>query len=155
MKADKLLRKALQFCKSAWFCLNSSKLYFNFILEISTLFTKFRLYSWNCISTLILTFQLFWKNPSPYNKLIFKIQSSCQSGPRFCRSTWFTKTLQTLWDWFEISEMRVKTLLSFTESRVAQRKRAGPITQRSVDRNHALLSIFHIFAVAFCAGPLV
>ena len=27
-------------------------------------------------------------------------------------------------------------------SRVAQWKRAGPITQRSVDRNHALLNIF-------------
>ena len=44
---------------------------------------------------------------------------------------------------------------SVEDSRVAQWKRAGPITQRSVDRNHALLSIFHIFAVAFCAGPLV
>ena len=28
------------------------------------------------------------------------------------------------------------------DSRVAQWKRAGPITQRSVDRNHALLDIF-------------
>ena len=28
----------------------------------------------------------------------------------------------------------------FNNSRVAQWKRAGPITQRSVDRNHALLS---------------
>ena len=27
-------------------------------------------------------------------------------------------------------------------SRVAQWKRAGPITQRSVDRNHSLLSVF-------------
>ena len=27
------------------------------------------------------------------------------------------------------------------ESRVAQRKRAGPITQRSVDRNYALLNL--------------
>ena len=27
-------------------------------------------------------------------------------------------------------------------SRVAQRKRAGPITQRSVDRNYALLDAF-------------
>ena len=40
-------------------------------------------------------------------------------------------------------------------SRVAQWKRAGPITQRSVDRNHALLSIFHNFAFALRAGPLV
>ena len=29
-------------------------------------------------------------------------------------------------------------------SRVAQWKRAGPITQRSVDRNHALLKLFYI-----------
>ena len=28
-------------------------------------------------------------------------------------------------------------------SRVAQWKRAGPITQRSVDRNHALLILFY------------
>ena len=41
------------------------------------------------------------------------------------------------------------------DSRVAQWKRAGPITQRSVDRNHALLSIFHNFASALRAGPLV
>ena len=36
------------------------------------------------------------------------------------------------------------------QSRVAQRKRAGPITQRSMDRNHPLLSVlskkqFHYF----------
>ena len=30
--------------------------------------------------------------------------------------------------------------LVLEDSRVAQWKRAGPITQRSVDRNHALLS---------------
>ncbi|KAG8232998.1 hypothetical protein J437_LFUL013662, partial [Ladona fulva] len=32
--------------------------------------------------------------------------------------------------------------ISFFNSRVAQWKRAGPITQRSVDRNHALLTFF-------------
>ena len=31
------------------------------------------------------------------------------------------------------------------QSRVAQWKRAGPITQRSVDRNHALLTLFQFF----------
>ena len=31
------------------------------------------------------------------------------------------------------------------KSRVVQRKRAGPITQRSVDRNYALLKIFLLF----------
>ena len=41
--------------------------------------------------------------------------------------------------------------LQTPRSRVAQWKRAGPITQRSVDRNHALLLILkrfkqHIFA---------
>ena len=33
------------------------------------------------------------------------------------------------------------------DSRVAQWKRAGPITQRSVDRNHALLVIFHLLSI--------
>ena len=33
----------------------------------------------------------------------------------------------------------------FNDSRVAQWKRAGPITQRSVDRNYALLEIFFLF----------
>ena len=32
--------------------------------------------------------------------------------------------------------------VSNTDSRVAQWKRAGPITQRSVDRNYALLNVF-------------
>jgi hypothetical protein len=32
--------------------------------------------------------------------------------------------------------------VTLTDSRVAQWKRAGPITQRSVDRNYALLSFF-------------
>ena len=32
---------------------------------------------------------------------------------------------------------------SDTDSRVAQWKRAGPITQRSVDRNYALLTFSH------------
>ena len=31
---------------------------------------------------------------------------------------------------------------SIADSRVAQRKRAGPITQRSMDRNHPLLVFF-------------
>ncbi|KZR97432.1 Uncharacterized protein APZ42_007703, partial [Daphnia magna] len=38
-------------------------------------------------------------------------------------------------------ESRKKNVIQTTyyDSRVAQRKRAGPITQRSVDRNYALL----------------
>ena len=36
-------------------------------------------------------------------------------------------------------------LNQYTDSRVAQWKRAGPITQRSVDRNYALLSSFSSF----------
>ena len=36
----------------------------------------------------------------------------------------------------------VQTSCTFHCSRVAQWKRAEPITQRSVDRNHALLCIF-------------
>ena len=35
----------------------------------------------------------------------------------------------------------------FNDSRVAQWKRAGPITQRSVDRNYALLNIFSIWII--------
>ena len=48
--------------------------------------------------------------------------------------------------------------LSFSRSRVAQWKRAGPITQRSVDRNHALLHFFlfcplkHFLKVASLIG---
>ena len=49
-------------------------------------------------------------------------------------------------------------------SRVAQWKRAGPITQRSVDRNHALLEFFPPACLSIvirisrgrtCVGPLV
>ena len=36
-------------------------------------------------------------------------------------------------------------MLKIIDSRVAQWKRAGPITQRSVDRNYALLRIFSKF----------
>ena len=37
-----------------------------------------------------------------------------------------------------------------TDSRVAQWKRAGPITQRSVDRNYALLTFLFFVFVFFC-----
>ena len=42
------------------------------------------------------------------------------------------------------SDANCESLFFSIDSRVAQWKRAGPITQRSVDRNHALLSIFEI-----------
>ena len=45
------------------------------------------------------------------------------------------------------SKITLKWLLSlsiFHPSRVAQWKRAGPITQGSVDRNHALLNLLDI-----------
>ena len=41
---------------------------------------------------------------------------------------------------------RVKQFSHTFSSRVAQWKRAGPITQRSEDQNLALLSIFFYFA---------
>ena len=41
------------------------------------------------------------------------------------------------WIWIESQTVLVQRPFAF--SRVAQRKRAGPITQRSVDRNHPLL----------------
>ena len=34
---------------------------------------------------------------------------------------------------------KIVRIKCFNRSRVAQRKRAGPITQRSMDRNHPLL----------------
>ncbi len=37
---------------------------------------------------------------------------------------------------------KLKRAYKISPSRVAQRKRAGPITQRSMDRNHPLLMIF-------------
>ena len=40
------------------------------------------------------------------------------------------------------------------DSRVAQWKRAGPITQRSVERNHALLEFFHHGTIVVLGSPL-
>ena len=40
------------------------------------------------------------------------------------------------------TDLLLKWTLNLPASRVAQWKRAGPITQRSVDRNHALLNFF-------------
>ena len=40
------------------------------------------------------------------------------------------------------TDLMLKWTLGLPASRVAQWKRAGPITQRSVDRNHALLVSF-------------
>ncbi len=45
------------------------------------------------------------------------------------------------------SQLLHKTLFY---SRVAQRKRAGPITQRSMDRNHPLLRDFNFYV---CLSP--
>ena len=49
-----------------------------------------------------------------------------------------------LWAWVRIPLLTKPFCFGsvFKESRVAQWKRAGPITQRSVDRNYALLTIF-------------
>ena len=41
-------------------------------------------------------------------------------------------------------QAQIQAVPSHTTSRVAQWKRAGPITQRSVDRNHALLTLFFL-----------
>ena len=54
--------------------------------------------------------------------------------------------------------MVVEKYRATIHSRVAQWKRAGPITQRSVDRNHALLDIFalkcclELVLVRWCSG---
>ena len=47
---------------------------------------------------------------------------------------------------FEFPHKKVGKASLAADSRVAQWKRAGPITQRSVDRNHALLEIFLTFS---------
>ena len=49
-----------------------------------------------------------------------------------------------LWAWVRIPLLTTIFFSTFksSDSRVAQWKRAGPITQRSVDRNYALLTIF-------------
>ena len=46
-------------------------------------------------------------------------------------------------------------LNSSTDSRVAQWKRAGPITQRSVDRNYALLNFFGLMTFLRISFPTV
>ena len=46
--------------------------------------------------------------------------------------------------WHRPRYMKPHWIVRFSWSRVAQWKRAGPITQRSVDRNYALLSTFFI-----------
>ena len=54
--------------------------------------------------------------------------------------------------WYSKKKKYIIFLNSFTQhknSRVAQWKRAGPITQRSVDRNYALLKSFFIFLFWF------
>ena len=42
----------------------------------------------------------------------------------------------------KVEQINSTLILFMYRSRVAQWKRAGPITQRSVDRNHALLNYF-------------
>ena len=52
-----------------------------------------------------------------------------------------------LWAWVRIPLLTSHSFFcphQFPESRVAQWKRAGPITQRSVDRNYALLAFYHL-----------
>ena len=62
-----------------------------------------------------------------------------------------------LWAWVRIPLLTynflavddtTKFLHSWQGSRVAQWKRAGPITQRSVDRNYALLNVFSLFNIS-------
>ena len=53
-----------------------------------------------------------------------------------------------LWAWVRIPLLTISHFWTLCQhgSRVAQWKRAGPITQRSVDRNHALLTFFFFFS---------
>ena len=52
---------------------------------------------------------------------------------------------RALIDFHSAQYIRIICLKKIYKSRVAQWKRAGPITQRSVDRNYALLIIFLFF----------
>ena len=61
-------------------------------------------------------------------------------------SSFFDKCVWLYWDF--TLYWRVKANNLGLNSRVAQWKRAGPITQRSVDRNHALLNLFRFFIIA-------
>ena len=58
--------------------------------------------------------------------------------------------LTNVYDYIEILHYigEWKLIIGGLNSRVAQWKRAGPITQRSVDRNHALLNLFRFFIIA-------
>ena len=56
---------------------------------------------------------------------------------------------QCVWLYWDFTlYWRVKLISWGLNSRVAQWKHAGPITQRSVDRNHALLNLFRFFIIA-------
>ena len=66
----------------------------------------------------------------------------CQAE-RLCKlqlTSFFDKCVWLYWDF--TLYWRVKIIIWGLNSRVAQWKRAGPITQRSVDRNHALLILY-------------
>ena len=72
----------------------------------------------------------------------------CQAE-RLCKlqlSSFFDKCVWLHWDF--TLYWRVKLISWGLNSRVAQWKHAGPITQRSVDRNHALLNLFRFFIIA-------
>ena len=58
----------------------------------------------------------------------------------------FDKCVSLYWDF--TLYLRVKLIMCGLNSRVAKWKCAGPITQRSVDRNHSLLNLFRFFIIA-------
>ena len=89
-----------------------------------------------------------------YTKLLFAHTSHFTDILHNVRMAEWSKALRSgrsplLWAWVRIPLLTKPFRFGsvFTESRVAQWKRAGPITQRSVDRNYALLKSFCIVGV--------
>ena len=83
-----------------------------------------------------------------------------KQGPRF-ESCWvlhFLRQFTSPTDPLKLHKMSPIWLqlavVIHVSSRVAQRKRAGPITQRSMDRNHPLLSFFLLFSLFSCSSLL-
>ena len=85
-----------------------------------------------------------WKKGPTHSPTLVSLQHQVRMAER-------SKALRSgrsplLWAWVRIPLLTTNFFspLPCTESRVAQWKRAGPITQRSVDRNYALLAFFFV-----------
>ena len=73
-------------------------------------------------------------------QLIMMASASC----KFWFKQWHNKSVLTIFFLPQHLKMCQAAQISYAQSRVAQRKRAGPITQRSMDRNHPLLTLHYM-----------